>query len=315
MLHLDNIINEAIKVTEKAAIACQDWIGKGESNKADNAAVTSMRNSLNNMNINGEVVIGEGERDEAPMLYIGEKVGKGGIEVDIALDPLEGTSLCANAKNNSYAVIAFTQKGGMLNAPDVYMDKIAIGPNLPKGIVDLDNSVKENLTNLAKAKNKKISDLVVTILERERHNKIINQCRQAGAKVKLIPDGDIAAIIDINQAQNESADMYIGSGGAPEGVLAAASIKSTGGQMMGRLVFGNNQKQIDRATKMGVTDLNKKYNADELVSKEAIFIASAVTNGEFVKGVQKKDNKIVVNTIIMDSKSKIIRTINTQYLK
>lgn len=313
MSNLDQIINEAITVAEKAAIACHDWIGKGKSDNADQAAVTSMRNSLNEINIDGEIVIGEGERDEAPMLYIGEKVGKGGLEVDIALDPLEGTSLCAHAKNNSYAVIAFTEKNGMLNAPDVYMEKIAIGPNLPKGIIDLDNNVETNLANLAKAKNKKISDLTVTILERERHQKIINECRAAGAKVRLIPDGDIAAIIDINQAKDGCADMYLGSGGAPEGVLAAASIKSTGGQMMGRLVFGENQKQIERAKKMGITNLDKKYHAEDLVSKEAIFIACAVTNGEFVEGVKKINNKIIVNTIVMDSKNKTIRTIQTQY--
>jgi fructose-1,6-bisphosphatase II / sedoheptulose-1,7-bisphosphatase len=308
MLNLDKIINDAIRVSEKAAIACYDWIGKGESNDADQAAVSSMRNSL------GEIVIGEGERDEAPMLYIGEKVGKGGLEVDIALDPLEGTSLCANAKNNSYTVIAFTQKGGMLNAPDVYMDKIAVGPNLPEGIIDLDNSVQTNLANLAKAKNKKISDLMVTILERERHHKIINECRAAGAKVRLIPDGDIAAIIDINQGKDGCADMYLGSGGAPEGVLAAASIKSTGGQMMGRLIFGENQKQIDRARKMGIIDLNKKYKVDDLVSKDAIFIASAVTSGEFVQGITKLKNKTIVSTIVMDSKNKVIKTIQAQYL-
>lgn len=226
---LNDIIFEATTVAEKAAIACFDWIGKGKEKLADQAAVTSMRNSLNQMKIAGTVVIGEGERDEAPMLYIGEKVGlgekNGGVKVDIALDPLEGTTICATANENSLAVIAFATQGGFLHAPDVYMDKIAVGSNLPKGVVDLDNSPKVNLQNLAKAKKCKISDLQVMILKRDRHEEIIAKCREAGAKVKLISDGDIAAVIATTDVRT-GVDMYMGTGGAPEGVLAAAALRT-----------------------------------------------------------------------------------------
>ncbi|MDA9817853.1 class II fructose-bisphosphatase [Flavobacteriaceae bacterium] len=310
---LNKILNSTISVAEKAAIACYDWIGKGHSDLADQAAVTAMRSELNELNINGTIVIGEGERDKAPMLYIGEKVGKGGLEVDIALDPLEGTTLCAHAKSNSYAVIAFSSKNSFLHAPDVYMDKIAVGPNLPKGVIDLDNSVEQNLKNLAKAKNKAVSDLVITILERKRHQELITKCRESGAKIRLIQDGDIAAIIEVNQMKCDNApDIYIGTGGAPEGVLAAASMKSTGGQMMARLIFNDNYKQVDRAKKMGITDINKKYDQDSLVKDDAIFIASAVTDGDLL-GVRKYHNSIFVNSIVMNSSQKMIRTIKTQY--
>ena len=270
---LSNIILDATTVAEKAAIACYDWIGKGKEKLADQAAVTSMRNSLNQMPISGTIVIGEGERDEAPMLYIGEKVGKGGIKVDIALDPLEGTTICATANENSLAVIAFATQGGFLHAPDVYMDKIAIGANLPKGIVDLDNSPKVNLQNLAKAKKCKISDLQVMILQRDRHSEIIAKCREAGARVKLISDGDIAAVIATTDLKT-GIDMYMGVGGAPEGVLAAAALRTTGGQFMGRLIFNDDKKQIARAKKMGIKDLNKKYTTEQLAKDDVLFIAS-----------------------------------------
>ena len=310
---LSNIILDATTVAEKAAIACYDWIGKGKEKLADQAAVTSMRNSLNQMPISGTIVIGEGERDEAPMLYIGEKVGKGGIKVDIALDPLEGTTICATANENSLAVIAFATQGGFLHAPDVYMDKIAIGANLPKGIVDLDNSPKVNLQNLAKAKKCKISDLQVMILQRDRHSEIIAKCREAGARVKLISDGDIAAVIATTDLKT-GIDMYMGVGGAPEGVLAAAALRTTGGQFMGRLIFNDDKKQIARAKKMGIKDLNKKYTTEQLAKDDVLFIASGVTNGQMLEGVRKCSDHIFVSTLIMDSASKSVRKISSNYL-
>ena len=311
------IAHEAIIVAEKAAIACYDWIGKGKEKLADQAAVEAMRDALNEMPINGKIVIGEGERDEAPMLYIGEKVGKGELEVDIALDPLEGTTICATAAEGSLAVIAFAQKDGFLHAPDVYMDKIAVGPNLPEGVVDLDNSVTDNLKNLAAAKNCEISDLTVMILERTRHQKIIEEARAAGARVKLIADGDVAGVISTTDPEAKI-DLYLGIGGAPEGVLAAAALRTVGGQMMGRLIFDDvNNKvkdgQIERAREMGITDLNKKYTTSEMAKGDVLFIASGVTNGNLLKGVTKNNQQITVNSLIMDSKSKSIKKIQSQY--
>jgi len=310
---LSTIILDATIVAEKAAIACYDWIGKGKEKLADEAAVTSMRTSLNQMQISGTVVIGEGERDEAPMLYIGEKVGLGGIKVDIALDPLEGTTICATANENSLAVIAFATQGGFLHAPDVYMDKIAVGAGLPQDVVDLDNSPKTNLQNLAKAKKCKISDLQVMILQRNRHAEIIAKCREAGARVKLISDGDIAAVIATTDTKT-GIDIYMGTGGAPEGVLAAAALRTTGGQFMGRLIFNDDKKQIARAKKMGIKDLNKKYTTEQLAKGDVLFIASGVTNGSMLEGVKKCDNHIFVNTLIMDSTSKSVRKISSNYL-
>ena len=295
----------ATKVAEQAAIACYDWIGKGNEKLADQAAVNAMRDELNQMNITGTVVIGEGERDEAPMLYIGEKVGKSGIEVDIALDPLEGTTICATSNPNSLAVIAFANKGGFLNAPDVYMDKIAVGGGLPIGVVDLDNSPQNNLKNLALAKKCAISDLQVMILKRDRHEEIIAKCREAGARVKLISDGDVAAVIATADPEKTGVDLYLGIGGAPEGVLAAAALRTVGGQMMGRLLFEgedtNSLRQAARAKEMGITDLNKKYLTEEMAKGDVLFIASGVTDGAMLDGVKKSTNKIIVNSLIMNS--------------
>jgi fructose-1,6-bisphosphatase II / sedoheptulose-1,7-bisphosphatase len=305
---LTSLTSQIITVTENAAIACYDWIGKGDNMAADNAAVVSMRRDLNEINIDGTIVIGEGERDEAPMLYIGEKVGKGGLEVDIALDPLEGTTICANASENSLAVIAFANKGCFLHAPDVYMDKIAVGAGLPDGIIDLDNSVKQNLDNLAKAKKCSISDLTVMVLDRSRHQEMIAKVREAGAKIRLIGDGDVAGVIACTN-QNTKVDIYMGSGGAPEGVLAAAALRVIGGQMMGRLIFGDNQKQIERAKKMGISDLNKKYTALEMAKGDVIFACAGVTDGYMLKGIKKTAGKIFVNSLVMDSAAKkVIKT-------
>jgi fructose-1,6-bisphosphatase II / sedoheptulose-1,7-bisphosphatase len=317
---LQNIIISATKVAEQAAIACYDWIGKGNEKLADAAAVNAMRNELNQMNINGTIVIGEGERDEAPMLYIGEKVGKASpdnLEVDIALDPLEGTTICATANPNSLAVIAFANKGGFLHAPDVYMDKIAVGGGLPIGVVDLDNSPQNNLKNLALAKKCAISDLQVMILKRDRHQEIIAKCREAGARVKLIADGDVDAVIATADPET-GVDLYLGIGGAPEGVLAAAALRTVGGQMMGRLLFqgedtANMARQAARAKEMGITDLNKKYLTEEMAKGDVLFIASGVTDGNMLEGVKKYPHKITVNSLIMNSAEKSVKKILSCY--
>ncbi len=307
-----NIALEAVRVTEAAAIACSSWVGRGKKDDADQAAVTAMRNFLNAMSIEGTVVIGEGERDKAPMLYIGEKVGAGnGPSVDIALDPLEGTNLCAYASPNSLTVIAFAHRGNFLHAPDVYMDKIAVGNELPKGVVDLDNSVKTNLTNLAKAKKCDISDLTTIILERDRHKKLISDVRQLGARINLISDGDVAGIIATAVPKNPSADIYFGTGGAPEGVLAAAALQATGGQMQGRLIF-HNEEQKARAKTMGISDLNKKYQSYEMAKGDVMFAATGVTDGFMLNGVKKQKDRYIMQSIVMRSSTKTIRTIVTE---
>ncbi len=312
---LSHLTSDIIATVDQAAIACYDWIGKGDNMAADAAAVKSMRSSLNKMNIAGTIVIGEGERDEAPMLYIGEKVGVKGAthKVDIALDPLEGTTICANAGESSLAVIAFAQNGGFLHAPDVYMEKIAVGAGLPVGVVDLDNSVKANLTNIAKAKKCAISDLTVMILERDRHKELIAKTREAGARIRLIGDGDVAGVIACTSADTR-VDAYMGTGGAPEGVLAAAALRVIGGQMMGRLIFGDNKKQIERAKKMGIKDLNKKYTAEQMAKGDVIFACAGVTDGYMLRGVHKKNGRIFVNSLVMDSREKkVIKTLS-EYL-
>lgn len=306
---LSHLSSDIISVTEQAAIACYDWIGKGDNMAADAAAVKSMRENLNKMHIDGRIVIGEGERDEAPMLYIGEEVGlkNGAIKVDIALDPLEGTTICANAGESSLAVIAFAQDGGFLHAPDVYMEKIAVGAGLPEGVIDLDNSVKTNIINIAKAKKVDASDLVVMILERDRHQELIAKVREAGARIRLIGDGDVAGVIACTSSATR-VDAYMGTGGAPEGVLAAAALRVIGGQMMGRLIFGDNQKQIDRAKKMGITDLNKKYSASDMAKGDVIFACAGVTDGYMLEGVKKRNGRIFVNSLLMDSRQKKVIT-------
>lgn len=316
--NLSQIVIEATAVAEKAAIACLDWVGKGKEKLADQAAVTAMREQLNLLNIDGTVVIGEGERDEAPMLYIGEKVGQsqglqGALKVDIALDPLEGTTICATANPNSLAVIAFANHGGFLHAPDVYMDKIAVGGNLPIGVVDLDNSPQVNLQNLAQAKKCQIADLQVVILKRERHEEIIAKCREAGARVRLISDGDVAAVIATADPENTGVDLYMGIGGAPEGVLAAAALRTVGGQIMGRLLFKGEEKQAARAKEMGIIDLNKKYTTQEMAKGDVLFIASGVTDGEMLKGVKRCSKQIVVNSLVMDSQNRSMKKILSHY--
>lgn len=313
---LTSLSSQIINVVEKASIACYDWIGKGDNKSADHEAVVSMRSNLNKMDIDGTIVIGEGERDEAPMLYIGEKVGKGNLKVDIALDPLEGTTICANAGESSLAVIAFAENGGFLHAPDVYMEKIAVGAGLPKDIIDLDNSPKTNIQNIAKAKKCEIDELTIMILDRPRHEELIAKVREAGARVRLIGDGDVAGVIACTSGHTKI-DAYMGIGGAPEGVLAAAALKVIGGQMMGRLVFHNNTKQIERAKKMGIKDINKKYLVKDMARGDVIFACAGVTDGYMLKGVKKckKENKVYVNSLLLDSfAKKITQTTSEIYL-
>lgn len=305
-----NIVIDAVRVTEAAAISAARLIGRGDENAADQVAVDAMRRSLGKMNIDGTIVIGEGERDKAPMLYVGEKVGTGhGPKVDIALDPLEGTTICATAGANSLSVIAMTEDGGLLNAPDVYMEKIAVGIKHGEQIVDLDNSPKANLLNLAKIKNCDVEDLVVVILQRDRHEELIANVREAGARVKLIRDGDVAAVIGTALGD---ADMYIGTGGAPEGVLAAAALSTTGGQMMGRLLF-DSEEQKTRAKLFGINDFNKKYLVRDMAKGEDVmFAATGVTDGNMLRGIRVEEGKhIRTNSVAMSSKYKTIRYIKT----
>lgn len=292
-----SLILPLAQVTQGAALACHAWVGRGDEKLADQAAVQAMRSALNALPIHGKVVIGEGERDAAPMLYIGEEVGRGGIEVDIALDPLEGTTLCANADSGALTVLAVSERGGLLHAPDVYMEKIAVGAGLPPEIVNLDDSIKNNLKNLARAKKVNVSDLMVTILKRPRHQELIAQVRAAGARIKLISDGDVSAVITTNAAIGAVSDLYIGIGGAPEGVLAACAQKCLGGQMQGRLLFADTEQQ-KRAQNMGITDLNKIYNHDEMAKGEVIFAATGVTDGALLRGVSGAGES---NSVVMTS--------------
>jgi len=302
-----NLALELVRVTEAAALAASRWMGRGDKNAADGGAVDAMRKAFDTVAIDGTVVIGEGEMDEAPMLYIGEKIGAGGPEVDIAVDPLEGTSITAKGGPNAMAVVALAERGGFLHAPDIYMDKIAVGPDLPEGIVDLDESVERNLRELAKAKRRDVSDLVVCILDRDRHKELIKQCRSAGARIMLIPDGDVAGVLATTQPET-GVDIYVGSGGAPEGVLAAAALRCTGGQMQGRLLFENDE-QVTRARDMGVVDPKRKYGLLDMARGEVMFAATGVTTGAMLRGVRRFGNGAVTHSIVMRSKSGTVRYI------
>jgi len=307
-----NLALEVVRVTEAAALSASKWMGRGDEKAADQAAVDSMRIALNGMDIEGTVVIGEGERDEAPMLYIGEKVGTGkGPKIDIALDPLEGTTICATGGPNALAVIAMAVDGGFLNAPDVYMDKIAIGPGLEKDIINLDNTPLSNLQNLAKAKKVDIADLVVCILDRPRHEELIHNTREAGARIMLISDGDVAGII-ATASKETGVDMYVGSGGAPEGVLAASALRCIGGQMWGRLTFRNDDER-GRATRLGISDFNKIYTMNELAHGEVMFAATGVTDGSMLRGVRRWSSGASTQSIIMRSKTGTVRIISAEH--
>ncbi|MDB9971977.1 class II fructose-bisphosphatase [Alphaproteobacteria bacterium] len=307
-----NLALEVVRVTEAAALSASKWMGRGDEKAADQAAVDSMRIALNGMDIEGTVVIGEGERDEAPMLYIGEKVGTGkGPKIDIALDPLEGTTICATGGPNALAVIAMAVDGGFLNAPDVYMDKIAVGPGLEKDIINIDSTPLNNLQNLSKAKKVDISDLVVCILDRPRHEELIHKTREAGARIMLISDGDVAGII-ATASKETGVDMYVGSGGAPEGVLAASALRCIGGQMWGRLTFRNDDER-GRANRLGISDYNKIYTMNELAHGEVMFAATGVTDGSMLRGVRRWSSGASTQSIIMRSKTGTVRTISAEH--
>ncbi|MDK8871605.1 MULTISPECIES: class II fructose-bisphosphatase [Paracoccus] len=295
------------RVSEAAAHASARLIGRGDEKAADQAAVNAMREQLNMLDIKGVVVIGEGERDEAPMLFIGEEVGTGaGPAVDIALDPLEGTTLTAKDMPNALTVIAMAPRGTLLHAPDVYMEKLAIGPGYPTDVVSLDMSPSERVRALAKARGVKDSDITVCILERPRHEDLVAEVRSTGAAIRLITDGDVAGVIHCAEAELTGIDMYMGSGGAPEGVLAASALKCMGGQMWGKLLFRNDDEK-GRAAKAGITDLNRIYSRDEMVTADVIFAATGVTNGSIVAGVKREPHYLQTETILMRSKTGSLR--------
>ncbi|OFX02113.1 MAG: fructose-bisphosphatase, class II [Alphaproteobacteria bacterium RIFCSPHIGHO2_12_FULL_66_14] len=307
-----NLALEVVRVTEAAALAASKLMGRGDEKMADQAAVDAMRTTLNSLAIEGTVVIGEGERDEAPMLYIGEKVGLGrGPKIDIALDPLEGTTITAKGLPNALAVIAMAEHGGFLNAPDVYMDKIAVGGGLPEGIVDLDKTPKQNLADLAKAKKMDVDDLVVCILDRPRHAELIAKVREAGARIMLIGDGDVSGVIATSTGDS-GIDIYMGSGGAPEGVLAAAALRAIGGQIQGRLLFRNDDEK-SRARKWGITDLNRKYSMTDMAKGDVMFAATGVTSGSMLKGVRRFSNGAETHSIVMRSKTGTVRWISANH--
>ncbi|OYV26457.1 MAG: fructose-bisphosphatase class II [Acidocella sp. 20-63-7] len=306
-----NLALELVRVTEAAAIAASHWIGRGEKNEADGAAVEAMRKAFDTVAISGTVVIGEGEMDEAPMLYIGEKVGCGGPAMDIAVDPLEGTSIAAKGAPNALAVVALAERGNFLHAPDVYMDKIAVGPGLPEGVVGLGAPVAENLKNLAQAMKVDVSELMVCILERERHAEIIAHCREAGARITLLGEGDVAGVIAAAQA-GSGIDLYLGSGGAPEGVLAAAALRCLGGQMQGRLLF-EDEAQIARARGMGIIDPNRIYALTEMAKGDVMFAASGITSGQMLRGVWRDGTRAVTHSIVTRSKSGTVRYVEAHH--
>ena len=302
---------EFARVTEAAAINCAHWIGKGEKNMADGAAVEAMRKMFDTVAISGTVVIGEGEMDEAPMLYIGEKVGKGGVEVDIAVDPLEGTNLTAKNMNGAIAVMAIAEKGGLLHAPDMYMDKIVVGPKA-KGAIDINLPPEENMLNVAKALGKDVRDLNIVMLERERHQYIVDAARKLGARCKFISDGDVSPVIATSFG-TEGIDMMMGKGGAPEGVIAAAAIKCMGGDMQGRLV-PETEEETRRVHEMGIADVNKVLTLDDLVStNDVYFVATGVTNGDMLKGVRFTEKHAITHTVVMRCLTSTIRFIEAYH--
>ncbi len=306
-----NLALELTRVTEAAALACGRWVGKGDKIAADDAATEAMRRTLDSLDISGTVVIGEGEMDEAPMLYIGEKLGKNtGTEVDIAVDPLEGTTICSKGMNGAIATIALAPRGGFLHAPDMYMQKIATGPQA-KGVIDINLSPSENLKRIAEAKSCYIEDLTVVVLDRPRHDAVVDEIRQAGARIHLIMDGDVASAA-ATALPDSGIDMMLGVGGAPEGVLAAAALKCMGGDMQGRLVF-KTQEERDRATTMGITDFDKVYNCEEMAGGDVVFAATGVTNGDLLQGVRYFSGGAETHSVVMRSKSRTVRFIKAQH--
>jgi len=307
---LERLALAAVNAAEMAAVGAAPLIGRGDKIAADQAAVDAMRAGLNAMAMRGRIVIGEGERDEAPMLYIGEEVGTGeGPEIDIALDPLEGTSLTAKGMPNALAVLALAPRGGLLHAPDTYMDKVAVGPGLPDGVIDLDHDPRETVKRIAKAKGGAAEDVTAIVLERERHDELVAALRDVGARVLLIPDGDVAGIIAVADPAGD-ADLYIGRGGAPEGVLGAAALRCLGGQMQARLHFRNDDER-ERARRVGISDLDRKYGLEELASDDCLFIATGVTEGTMLDGVVLSADRAATQTLLLSSVSGSRRVIDT----
>jgi fructose-1,6-bisphosphatase II / sedoheptulose-1,7-bisphosphatase len=310
----DDLAFAAARATSAAAIAASRMVGRGDEKAADQAAVDALRTALNNMDMKGRIVIGEGERDEAPMLYIGEEVGTGrGMEIDIALDPLEGTTLTAKAMANALAVMAFAPRGGLLHAPDTYMDKLAIGPGFNQGIVDIDRPAGDNAQAVAKAKGVNVADIGVCVLDRPRHAAIIESLRSVGARVHLISDGDVAGVIACTDPST-GIDMYVGQGGAPEGVLAASALKCVGGQMQARLVFRNDDERA-RAERTGVKDFKRRYELNDLASTHAIFAATGVTDGSMLKGVNAMNGSIKTQSLVMNSATGMVAKIEIKQPK
>jgi len=306
------LVLEMVRVTEAAAIAASTLVGRGDEKAADAAAVEAMRAALNTLDMDGTVVIGEGERDEAPMLFIGEKVGTGqGPAIDIALDPLEGTTICAKAGPNSLAVLAIAEKGGLLNAPDVYMQKIAVGPGYPEGVIDLDRSPTENVRAIAAAKGVPPHEIIACVLDRPRHEELIAELRGLGCGVMLIGDGDVAGVIATGDPDT-TIDVYMGSGGAPEGVLACAALRCVGGQFKGRLLFRNDDERA-RAHRWGVTDLDKQYDLDELANGDCIFAATGVTDGSLLAGVKRRGTTMTTESVVMRASSGTVRWVKGEH--
>lgn len=304
---------EIARVTEAAAVSAARLRGRGNEMEADRAAVDAMRRELNALPLEGRVVIGEGERDEAPMLYIGEEVGQGGMVVDIAVDPLEGTTICAKSLPGALAVLAVAERGGLLQAPDIYMEKIAIGPGFETGVVSLDYSVSENLNRLAEAKGVHVAEITACILDRPRHARLIEEVRATGAAINLIGDGDIAGVIQTCEPEETGIDIYMGIGGAPEGVLAAAALRCIGGQIQGRLTALNDE-HVRRAEALGIKDLRHKYSTAEMASGDIIFAATGVTDGPLLSGVKFYEGQIETHTVIMRASTRTVRWIYAEHM-
>jgi fructose-1,6-bisphosphatase II / sedoheptulose-1,7-bisphosphatase len=308
------LVLEMVRVTEAAAVAASKLIGRGNEKAADHAAVEAMREALNQLEFDGTVVIGEGERDEAPMLFIGEKVGRAqgtGPRIDIALDPLEGTTITAKAGPNALAVLAIAEEGGLLNAPDVYMDKLAVGPGYPEGTIDLNRSPSDNIRSVAKAKGVDPSEIIACVLDRPRHEKLIAELRSLGCGIQLIPDGDVAGVIAVTNPDT-TIDVYMGSGGAPEGVLAAAALRCVGGQFQGRLLFRNDDER-GRAAKWGVEDLDRVYHLNDLAKGDVIFAATGVTDGSLLEGVKRRKNCMTTESVVMRASSGTVRWVKGEH--
>jgi len=308
------LVLEMVRVTEAAAISASRLIGRGDEKAADAAAVEAMRAALNELPFDGTVVIGEGERDEAPMLYIGEKVGSaqnGGPKIDIALDPLEGTTITAKAGPNALAVLAIAEEGCLLNAPDTYMDKLAIGPGYPAGTIDLNRSPADNVRSIANAKGVEPKDIVACVLDRPRHEDIIRELRELGCGIRLIPDGDVAGVIATTDPDT-GIDVYMGTGGAPEGVLAAAALRCVGGQMQGRLVFRNDD-EVARAHRWGIEKLDQIYTLEEMAKGDCIFAATGVTDGSLLRGVHRRSNCVTTESVVMRASTGTVRRVSTEY--